>query len=153
MVADWCGEPRGGGTLRRVDDARARELFATHPVARLATVRPDGSPHLVPVTFAMDGDVVYTAVDAKPKRTQHLQRIVNLRHDARCTLLVDHYDDDWSQLWWVRVDGHADVRDVRAAADPGLAALARKYPQYANAPPRGPMIAIRITGWNVWTAT
>lgn len=135
-----------------MDDDRARQLFETQRVVRLATVRPDGSPHLVPVTFAIEGDTVFTAVDAKPKRTRDLQRIANLRHDPRCTLLADHYDDDWSQLWWVRVDGHADVRDDPTAADTGLAALARKYPQYTNAPPAGPMIAVQIARWTGWSA-
>jgi len=75
-------------------------------VARLATVRPDGAPHLVPVVFAVevaaDGDRVHLAVDAKPKRTRNLQRLVNLRAEPRCALLVDHYADDWSRLWWGR---------------------------------------------------
>src|SRR3990170_1270448 len=78
-------------------------------VARLATVRPDGSPHLVVVTFALSGDTVVTAVDDKPKRTQQLQRLRNLQERPAATLLVDHYDEDWSQLWWVRLDGDAHV--------------------------------------------
>jgi len=90
------------------DDARRRVAEAR--VARLATVRPDGAPHLVPVTFALlDDDRVVTAVDAKPKTTQHLQRLVNISAEPRVGLLVDHYDDDWQQLWWVRLDGTARV--------------------------------------------
>ena len=135
-----------------MDDDSARRLFETQRVARLATVRPDGAPHLVPVTFAVEGDTVFTAVDAKPKRTRDLQRLANLRHDPRCTLLADYYDDDWSELWWVRVDGHADVHDDPTGAAPGLAALARKYPQYTDAPPAGPVIAVQVARWTGWSA-
>src|SRR3954468_8250599 len=75
------------------------------PVGRLATISPDGRPHLVPVCFVLDGDTAYSAVDHKPKRTARLRRLANLESDPRCALLVDRYDDDWSQLWWVRLDG------------------------------------------------
>lgn len=129
----------------------ARRRFASRPLARLATVRPDGSPHLVPVTFAVDGDTIYTAVDAKPKRSRRLQRLVNLSNEPRCTLLVDHYEDDWSGLWWVRADGRAELLDAPAAD--GLALLAEKYAQYAAASPDGPMIAVRVLRWTGWSAT
>ena len=101
-----------------MDDAELRRRFASSPVARLATARPDGQPHVVPVVFALVGDTIYTAVDAKPKSTLRLQRLVNLQSDPRCALLVDRYDDDWSQLWWVRADGVASVLD-RDPADRG----------------------------------
>ena len=135
-----------------MDDDRARQWFAAQRVARLATVRPDGAPHLVPVTFAVHDDTVYTAVDAKPKRTRDLQRIANLRHEPRCTLLADHYEDEWSRLWWVRVDGRAVVHDDPGTVEPGLSALARKYPQYAEARPAGPIIAVHVTRWTGWSA-
>ena len=98
-----------------------RRRFASTPVARLATVRPDGRPHVVPVVFVLVGDVVYTAIDAKPKKSSRLQRLVNLSAEPRCSLLVDHYEDDWSRLWWVRADGEAAVVE-QAAATHGLAA-------------------------------
>ena len=79
------------------DEMRSR--FASARVARLATLQPDGSPHLVPVTFAVDGDALAFAVDAKPKTTQRLQRIRNIERDPRVSLLVDEYADDWSRLW------------------------------------------------------
>ena len=79
----------------------AGRLFAAAPVARLATVGPDGCPHLVPVVFAVDGDVVYTAVDGKPKVSLRLRRLANIAARPQVSLLVDHYDDDWSRLWWV----------------------------------------------------
>ena len=118
-VARWFPSgPRvpGRAGVRRVGDgdrgvqpgvtpAEARGRFAAARVARLATADATGQPHLVPVTFAVAGDMVYTAVDAKPKRTTALRRLANVAANPRVSLLVDHYDDDWSRLWWVRADG------------------------------------------------
>ena len=105
-------------------DNEAVAMFAESPVAMLATVGPDGAPHLVPVVFAVHGDVVYTAVDAKRKSTKKLRRLANIEGNPKVTMLVDHYDDDWAQLWWVRADGIAvdplqrrgDGRRLRPAA-------------------------------------
>ena len=134
----------------RLTSDQARALLATAAVARLATVRPDGAPHIVPVCFAIAGGTIYTAVDAKPKRTPDLARLANIAAEPRVALLADRYEDDWTQLWWVRVDG-----DARVVTDPGersraLNALATAYTQYAEAPPQGAVIAIeprRISGW------
>ena len=81
--------------------------FAQSPVARLATVGADGRPHLVPVVFAVHEQVIYSAVDAKPKTTQRLRRLANIESNPQVSLLVDHYDEDWTRLWWVRADGDA----------------------------------------------
>jgi PPOX class probable F420-dependent enzyme len=134
-----------------VDERELRRRFAASPVARLATVRPDGRPHLVPVVFALAGDVIFTAVDAKPKRSTRLQRLVNLESEPRCSLLVDHYTDDWSQLWWVRADGEAVVVEP-SAASPGLTALVERHPQYRELAPSGPLLAVRVTQWSGWSA-
>jgi PPOX class probable F420-dependent enzyme len=136
-----------------VQTAEARTRFAGSPVARLATVRPDGGPHLVPVVFALVDDVVYSAVDAKPKRSPHLQRLANLRAEPRCALLVDHYDDDWSRLWWVRADGRAVVVDEPPAAHPGLVALAGRHAQYRTQPPLGPLLVVTVDRWTGWSST
>ncbi|WP_409330150.1 TIGR03668 family PPOX class F420-dependent oxidoreductase [Trujillonella humicola] len=133
--------------------AEARERFAACPVARLATVRPDGAPHLVPVTFAVAGDRVYSAVDAKPKRSPRLQRLANLRAEPRCALLADHYAEDWARLWWVRADGTAEVVDPPDPAHPGLAALAARYPQYRAQPPSGPLLVVTVDRWSGWSST
>jgi PPOX class probable F420-dependent enzyme len=116
-------------------------------VARLATIRADGSPRVVPICFALDGDTLYTAVDEKPKRTRRLARLADIERDPRVEVLIDHYHDDWSQLEWVRLRGRARVveRDERA-----LELLTEKYPQYRARPPQGPFIAIEVTeraGW------
>jgi PPOX class probable F420-dependent enzyme len=126
--------------------------FAQAPVARLATVGPNGEPHLVPVVFALHGDVVYTAVDAKPKTTQRLRRLANIAGNPQVSLLVDHYADDWTQLWWVRVDGvaaiHRDGDEMHAGRD----LLRAKYPQYQSVPLNGPVIAVAVRGWSSWHA-
>lgn len=136
----------------RLDRLRARELFASAAVARLATVGADGAPHLVPICFAVVGDVVYSAVDGKPKRTTGLARLANIAAEPRVALLADHYAEDWTRLWWVRVDGDARLvtaADERARA---LAALAAAYPQYVRSPPQGPVIRIAARRWSGWSA-
>lgn len=136
------------------DDLRTR--FAAARVARLATVRPDGRPHLVPVVFAVlsgpDGDVVWSAVDDKPKSTRALRRLANVEANPAVALLVDHYEDDWDRLWWVRADGLATVVRVGApGADEALDALGARYPQYAASRPPGPLLRVAVTRWTGWT--
>jgi len=140
----------------RVDADEARARFAAARVARLATVAPDGAPHLVPVVFAVVGDVVWSAVDDKPKSTRALRRLANIAAHPRVSLLVDHYDDDWTRLWWVRADGSARVLDATDSADAatraGRDALVGRYPQYAERPPAGPFLAICVDTWRGWSA-
>ena len=121
-------------------------------MARLSTVRPAGAPHVVPIVFALVGETVFSAVDAKPKRSSALQRLANVRADARCALLVDHYDDDWGRLWWVRADGTAEVVD-EPAAHPGIRALVQRFPQYRDEPPSGPLLVVTVHRWSGWTST
>ena len=132
----------------------ARRLFAEARVARLATVGAAGGPHLVPIVFAVAGDVVYSAVDAKPKRTTALRRLENIRHDPRVALLADHYDDsDWDALWWVRADGVARVLDgAEPEALRGIALLVARYAPYRARPPRGPVLAVTVERWSGWRA-
>ena len=125
------------------------ELFAGARVARLATVDDTGAPHLVPIVFALVGDVIYSAVDDKPKRHRRLRRLVNVAHEPRVSVLADHYDDDWTRLWWVRADGTAAV--LPDSGD-GLAALAARYPQYTAVPPAGPFLRIEVHRWSCWSA-
>jgi PPOX class probable F420-dependent enzyme len=115
-------------------------------------VDPDGRPHLVPIVFALAGDTVYSAVDAKPKRSRMLRRIENARRDPNVAVLVDHYDDDWARLWWVRLRGRARVLDGGVEAQRALALLAEKYPQYRDAPPGVPVLAIDVDEWRSWSA-
>ena len=133
--------------------AQARQRFAAAPVARLATVGPTGQPHLVPVTFALDGDHVYTAVDAKPKTTTNLRRLRNIGRDPRVAVLADHYEADWDRLWWARADGLASILGESADRARPLELLAARYPQYRATLPAGPVIAIAVERWTGWAAT
>lgn len=127
-----------------------RRRLAEAQVARLATIDPQGRPHLVPITFALERDTIYFAVDRKPKRTTDLQRLRNITANPAVSVLVDHYDDEWDHLWWVRADGTAKVLDPHDAG-PAIDLLASRYRQYRGARPTGPAVAIsiqRITGWS-----
>jgi PPOX class probable F420-dependent enzyme len=121
-------------------------------VARLATVGPDGQPHIVPVTFAADGDDIYSAVDAKPKDTRRLRRLENIAANPRAAVLADHYSQDWDRLWWVRVDGHAAILAAPGEMARPLRLLAGRYPQYRSSPPAGPVIHLRAERWSGWAA-
>ena len=128
-----------------------RVRLAAAPVGRLATVTAALRPHVVPCCFALVGEVVFSAVDAKPKSTLALRRLDNIRANPATSLLVDHYDDDWTTLWWVRVDGAARVVDDDTTRATALAALQQKYVQYREQPPRGAVIALAIEAWRGWS--
>jgi len=133
-----------------MDRQRLLKLLGSGRVARLATVDPVGKPHLVPLVFAIDGNRIYSAVDHKPKRTQQLKRMRNIAANPAVAILADHYEDDWSRLWWIRVDGTAEVVETGPVWERAIAALAGKYPQYRGQPPDGSAIVItidRVSGW------
>jgi PPOX class probable F420-dependent enzyme len=143
--------PAGAGALN-LKAGEARRRFGTAAVARLATLGPAGRPHLVPVTFALDGDRIYTIVDGKPKTTANLARLRNIAADPRVTVLADHYEDDWDRLWWARADGLAVIlRDPADMAGP-VELLAARYPRYRADPPAGPLIRIQAERWTGWEA-
>jgi PPOX class probable F420-dependent enzyme len=135
-----------------LDEAEQRRRVAAERVGRLATIDPDGRPHLVPICFALDGDALYSAVDAKPKRSRRLRRVENARARPAVTLLVDEWSEDWSQLWWIRVRGDARVLDPGAERDRALELLAAKYEQYRKEPPDGDVLAIDVIEWRAWSA-
>ena len=140
-----------------LDPADARGRFAAVRVARLATADAAGVPHLVPIVFVLAGDTLYSAVDAKPKRTTALRRLANVAANPAVAVLADHYAEDWTALWWVRADGTGRVLDqVGAAAGAevrrALALLAGRYPQYRRTPPPGPVLAVDVTRWSGWAA-
>jgi len=134
-----------------MESGEAKQRLAESKVARLATVSDEGQPHIVPVVFALDGDTLYFAVDAKPKTTTNLKRLKNIASNPAVSVLVDHFEDDWSKLWWVRADGTARVITDEAHAQRATELLVTKYAQYRTARPAGPVVAIhvdRITGWS-----
>jgi PPOX class probable F420-dependent enzyme len=120
-------------------------------VARLATIDPDGRPHLVPIVFVVDGDTLYSAVDHKPKRSRTLRRIENARVRPDVTVLVDHYEDDWRRLWWIRLRGRARVLDGGAEREKALDLLAEKYEQYRTRRPGGPVLAVDVAEVREWS--
>ena len=130
---------------------RGRALAAR--VARLATIDPDGRPHLVPIVFVLDGETLYTAVDAKPKRSRRLRRIENARDRPDVVVLVDHYEDDWTRLWWVRVRGRARVLVSGEEAERALRLLSVKYEQYRSDGPGPPVLAVDIGEWYGWESS
>jgi PPOX class probable F420-dependent enzyme len=131
---------------------RMRELVAEARVARLATLTPDGRLHLVPISFVLEGNTLYSAVDDKPKRSRRLQRLANVQANPDVAVLVDHYDEDWSRLWWVRLRGRGRVVEDGPEFEAALKLLVDKYEQYGRQPPGGPAIAIEVREWRGWEA-
>jgi PPOX class probable F420-dependent enzyme len=130
-----------------------RERVRTARVARLATTDPDGRPHLVPIVFVLDGQTLYSAVDAKPKRSRRLRRVANARERPDVTVLVDHYEGDWGRLWWVSLRGRARVLDTGEEAERALLPLVDKYAQYRREPPDPQVLAVDILEWRSWDAS
>jgi PPOX class probable F420-dependent enzyme len=133
-----------------VDAQTARRRVAAAPVGHLATVTPEGRPHVVPCCFALAGDRLFTAVDAKPKSTLALRRLDNIAAHPAVSLLVDQYDEDWADLWWVRVDGTASLCVEEPMHGDALQALAAKYRQYRQTTPPGAVVVVDITTWRSW---
>jgi PPOX class probable F420-dependent enzyme len=136
-----------------VPDDDLRRRAAGWPVAHLGTVDAEGRPHLVPCCFALEGDVAYSVVDHKPKRSAALRRLDNVRANPTACLLVDHYEDDWSALWWVRFDGGARVLLDGPEHEHAIALLCAKYSQYRATPPSGAVMAIDVTAVRSWSAS
>jgi PPOX class probable F420-dependent enzyme len=148
---------RAAGMARRLacvqlqlPDAEIERLLDAWPVARLATVAPDGRPHAVPIVFARHGGALWSPVDGKPKASAALARLAHVAAEPRVAVLLDHYDADWRRLWWIRVDGRAAQVGGDAGAE---AALRAKYPQYgatplyAGAPALLRIEPVRVTSW------
>ena len=142
--------PEGYGRGVQLDEGTCRARVAAARVGRLATVGGDLRPHVVPVTYAVHGDEVFIGIDHKPKTTTALKRLRNIAANERVALLIDEYDEDWTHLWWVRVDGAARVLSDEPAV---VELLTAKYPQYQARPPSGPVIAIHADSWSGWSYT
>jgi PPOX class probable F420-dependent enzyme len=125
----------------------------TSVVARLATVSSDGRPHIVPISFAIDGQTLYFAVDAKPKKTTDLKRLRNIAANPNVAILVDHYEDDWDKLWWVRLDGSARIVIDHDEIERTLDLLAARYEQYRANRPSGPVVVVSIEHRSGWSAS
>ncbi len=148
-------------TSMELPDGAIELILEGWPVASLATVSEGGRPHVVPIVFVRVAGGIWSPIDGKPKAGGELARVRNVRRDSRISLLFEHYEADWTRLWWLRVDGEAEVR---TPADPGadpevaaaLAALGRKYPQYQRIPLLGPsptLLRIRVGVRRSWCAS
>ena len=166
--------PRGGlshllGGVRRVrygrsartrarvptidDQHELRRRVGAAPVARLATVRPDGSPRLVPISSRCSASCCASpSTRSKRGAKARHNNIEGHASDPRVTLLVDHYDADWSALWWVRIEGTAAVHADGTPRERALDELAAKYPPYRAARPAGPVVIVTPRRWSGWSA-
>ena len=130
----------------KLNPEESRRRFAAAQVARLATITPEGRPHIIPVTFAIQHDSLYIAIDHKPKTTENLQRIKNIKTNPTVSILADHYTNDWTTLWWTRADGTATITEDEV----GIDLLVAKYQQYQETRPHPPAIKIETTNWTGW---
>jgi PPOX class probable F420-dependent enzyme len=136
-----------------MDASEMRSRAAAARVARFASVGADNRPHIVPITFALDGETLYFAVDAKPKRTTNLKRLRNIAANPAVSVLIDHYEDEWERLWWVRLDGTARIVTAPDESERALGMLAQRYQQYVTTRPSGPVVAVAIESMTGWSAS
>ena len=130
----------------------ARDLLAEARVARLGYVDEDDHPRVLPVTFAVAGGAVWSAIDDKPKRSAEPARLRYLRRRPEAALLVDVYDDDWTRLAWVQLLGTVELLPVDSAPE-AMEALAGKYAPYAERTPPGPLLRLTVERTRQWRST
>ncbi|MFC1409945.1 TIGR03668 family PPOX class F420-dependent oxidoreductase [Streptacidiphilus sp. N1-12] len=139
------------GRDMKLTTAEARARLQQARIARLATAGADGQPHLVPITFVLDNECMYFAIDHKPKSTMKLRRLQNITENPQVSVLVDHYSDDWDALWWARADGTAEIWDAGDPRADAVELLSAKYEQYRETPPLGPVVAIAVRLFSGWS--
>jgi PPOX class probable F420-dependent enzyme len=140
----------------RLDVVECRSRFASARHAVLAVNGDDGPPLAVPLTFALAGDLILSVVDHKPKASGRLRRLRLLEADPRACVLVEHYDDEWRNLWWVRADVEARVITASALPDEhdrATALLAQRYEQYRDLRPSGAVLELTVRRWTGWAFT
>ena len=133
-----------------MDLVTARQRLTDTRVGHLATVTADFRPHIVPCCLVLTASTLYSAVDAKPKTTHALRRLQNVQANPASSVIVDHYDEDWMTLWWIRVDGYGRVIESGDERDRAIDLLVEKYEQYRATPPPGPVLALDIEHWHTW---
>jgi PPOX class probable F420-dependent enzyme len=126
----------------------ARELLSSARVARLGLLDEGDLPRVLPVTFAVFEDAVWSAIDRKPKRAGEPARVRRLRRRPDAALLVDRYDDDWSRLAWLELRGPVTIHPL----GPAVEALAARYEQYGEEPPQGPLLRLEVRDAVWWRA-
>ena len=129
------------------------ELLNRTPIGHLSTADAAGRPHVIPFCFACDGDAIYTVLDAKPKtaRLRNLRRVRNILENPRVSMVIDHYEPDWSKLWYLLIHGRADLVEAGPEQSSAIVLLRDKYPQYRHMDiTQNPVIKItpdRATAW------
>lgn len=134
----------------KMDQLEMRRRLGKGRVARVGTVGPNGRPHLVPCVFVFEGDMIYTPIDHKPKRTRRLQRLKNIEANPAATVLVDHYSENWDECWWVQVRGRARTLKGGDEFEHARGLLIARYQQYTDPAQIHPIIAIDIDEWVGW---
>ena len=148
-----CGLPGDEADKQMALNEEQVALLNRTPVGHLATADGSGRPYVVPFCFVCDGGQIYSVLDAKPKSTdlRRLRRVRNILDNPRVSLVIDHYESDWSKLWFLLVQGTAELLEPDAEHANALARLRAKYPQYRQMDlGENPMIRItpeRVTGW------
>ncbi|HSA81171.1 MAG TPA: TIGR03668 family PPOX class F420-dependent oxidoreductase [Geminicoccaceae bacterium] len=130
-----------------------QRFLAAQRVAHLATADAAGRPHVVPICYVLIGNTVYFTIDEKPKKRPGavLKRLSNLRENPAAALAVDRYDEDWSKLGWVMVQGSAEILESGPEHDLAQASLRARYPQLATMRIEGlPVVAVRIDHVASW---
>lgn len=129
-----------------------RRLAGEARSARVSTIDADGRPNLVPIVFVLEGDTIYSSVDAKPKESPELQRLANVRANPEAiAVLIDHYEEEWTALWWVRLRGRGRVLEEGPERERAHSLLRKRYPRYEEMPPQGAVLAVDVTEWRGWS--
>jgi PPOX class probable F420-dependent enzyme len=144
-------------------DPASRALLQSARVAHLATADQYARPHAVPIVFVLRGDRLYFPLDRKPKREDDwhmLRRVRNIETNGRVAIVVDRYDEDWTTLAWVLLEGVATIVEGGDERDAVAAQLAEKYPQYRATAPSGtapltgrPVVRVEIERTVRWDAS
>lgn len=134
----------------------ARELLANARVAHLATADQYARPHAVPIVFVWRDGILYTPLDRKPKREDDwhaLRRVRNIETNGRVAVVVDRYDEDWSRLAWVMLDGVATILETGEERDAAAVLLQEKYAQYEKLSLDGrPIVRVDIEHASEWSS-
>ncbi len=133
-----------------MDESVIRRKVAQARVARVGTLNQDGSVHLVPVVYVVDGDTWYSPSDPGPRPVKRLRNVIA---DSRATILIDDYDEVWSRVWWVRLRGLGRMVESAAESNRARRLMGEKYPQFAGGSESGtagPVMAIDIREWSGW---
>jgi PPOX class probable F420-dependent enzyme len=141
--------------IERISNRAVSDFISAAVIAHLATVSAAGEPHNVPLCFWFDGARFYFVIDEKPKRKIGIaiKRMKNIAQNPRVALLIDHYDDDWTRLAYVLINGAAKVVEDAAEYSRAIENLRAKYPQYGNmqlSSERNPLVRIdpdRVHAW------